>query len=1036
MKRKTAKRINLALCLAILTSALSGCGSPTVGNTQPTVDLNKVQRISYDASKEYEEALEKYNKGVEGVPVIRDDNSLPEKQIALVLQGAEDNVLVERAIELLEDHGMKATFAVTAVEAAEDDNTVKLISQKGHELVDNGLNGNDALDQMTDEEIIYDLTSSRKVFSTLTDFAPDKLLLNSTYYTENVRMAAKACGYAKLISPSSGKYLNGKSFAEEKKAEEYVTRLKTGSILVFKLNGIIDALELDPKVEYKKPAIDKQPTVDANKSVEEDTDVITVLSWVLDALSDQNCTIVKLDKLKALTDEQYVASLVEEKNGVKADEYESLETMENVASLVFKGVPENAGDLDAILEALKESEAGATFFLNEDDIDNYRDSVDKILDGGYSIACRAAPDDDFIGKSIYDIYVKLCSDVRLLQKELSIKARYFMPEGKASDDLRTSCAIAGLAIVPMNEGFRSGKGKISCVDLTKAVDTEKVRGFIKDSKKAGITLVDVTTLIKAANSMPEIDEETLKALREANEGKLASQKIMIYTSEKAMSMIFYGVSNKVVLKDVLSILSSRGYKGTFFVTMEELAGRQEQITDILDAGHEIGVAYIPKEEEENEFDRAAAYIIGAQKYAQWKYETDINLVFQPYGEIRDETKEAVSATGCMLVGHEYALVQSQYQDATSVGDFYGALSEKIDAHRGSVAYFNMNYFTADKELSAEDTTTLLGSLLKRFISGEIASLTYTDVHGQVAPGTSYKVKTFSDLAHSAYVYSPGRGGIGGISNTKNVLGNMATAAEQNNYMAARYIGNPDISDIPGFTDEDKKLFDVDGKVTSNRVIFLTFDDWGYEKDVNELLYVLGKYGVKGNFFVRTNNVHNNPNLLRAIAVEGHLVGSHSNSHMAAWYVEPDGEGNYKYSTLTEEDSAKLRNDIVTSYSILNRYCGDVVVNGRHSLTTIYRPPTLAVSRQGMYQIFDVGYTYIVNGDFSSKDYQAASVDALVHELRHGMDTWYGKATVGNGSCLVMHMSPNAKYTAEALDIMIPEWQSQGYTIARLDDYLR
>jgi hypothetical protein len=29
-----------------------------------------------------------------------------------------------------------------------------------------------------------------------------------------------------------------------------------------------------------------------------------------------------------------------------------------------------------------------------------------------------------------------------------------------------------------------------------------------------------------------------------------------------------------------------------------------------------------------------------------------------------------------------------------------------------------------------------------------------------------------------------------------VLGNMATATEQNNYMAARYIGNPDISDIP------------------------------------------------------------------------------------------------------------------------------------------------------------------------------------------------------------------------------------------------
>ncbi len=1036
MRTIVRKTVDLILCLALLTASLSGCGLPALKSktTNENVDLNKVQRITYDASKEYQEALDKYNEGCESVKIIRDDNTIPEKQIALILQGAEDNVLVERAIELLEDHKIKASFAVTAVEAAEDDNTVKLIKQKGHELVDNGLNGDDALDTMSDEEIIYDLVSSRKVFSTLTDFAPNKLLLNNPYYTGNIRTAAKACGYAKLIAPTPGKYLNAKSFADKEKAGEYAARLSNGSIVVFKLNGIIDALELAPKVEWRKPAIDKQPGVDAEEDKEEETDVIEVLSWFLDALDEQQCKIARLDTLKALTDEEYVASLIERNSGIKADEYTKVETMENVAALAFKGVSDNAEYMDELLDILKESESKATFFINSKDIEEYEATVNKIADGEFSIASRAVADNDFAGKEVADIYESVNSEVRKIQKDLRVKVRYYMPEGKTFDNLSYACAVAGLDIVPFQNGLSTGIGRINCVDLTKEEDLDKLKSFILESGKKKIRIVDVTDLVRTANTIPKIEESTLIALRETNGGKQAYQRNMIYTSEKAMSMIFYGVTNRAVVNDVISILASRGYRGTFFVTVPEMMSCDDQIKLILANGNEIGLAYVPGSDAESDFNTVAEYIMGAQKFAKWKYDIDLNLVFQPYGELTDETKEAVSATGCSLVGHEYALVQSKYQEARDAG-FYNAMSEKIDAHRGSIAYFHMNYFSADKDLAPDSGNTLLGSLLKRFITGEIGSLTYTDVYGQRIAQTSYRVKTFSDLSHTAYCYSPGRGGGAAVFENKNVLGNMATAQEQNSYMASRYIGNPDVSDIPGFTDEDKKLFDVNGKVTNDRVIFLTFDDWGYEKDINELLYVLGKYGAKGNFFVRTNNVANNPNLLRAIAMDGHLVGSHSNTHMAAWYVEPDGKGNYKYKTLTEEDAAKLRNDIVTSYKILNKYCGDVVVGGKRSLTTIYRPPTLAVSRQGMYEIFDVGYSYIVNGDFSTKDYSAATVDDLVHELRHGLNTWYGKATVGNGSCLVMHMSPNAKFTAEALDIMIPEWQSQGYTIARLDDYL-
>ncbi|RKM56897.1 hypothetical protein D6855_14635 [Butyrivibrio sp. CB08] len=1039
MGKNLKKTINLTLCMALIASTLAGCGLfDNIGKkNDASVDLNEVQSISYDATKEYEEALQKFNAGCDGAAVIRDDRSIEDKQISLVLLGTEDTVLTERAMELLEDHKYKASFALTAIEAAEDDEVIKTITTKGHEILDNGLNSTDDPENLSDEDLIYRLAASKKVFSTLMEIGPNKLFLNTTYYPDNVRKAAKACGYDKLISPTSGRFLNGTSFADKTKAEEYVGRLESGSIVVFKLKGAIDTLELSPKLESKNPALDKQP--DAVITTTEDSDekdVITVLSWLLDALDKAEYKLVKLDSFKALTDEEYVASLLENNGDLKAQEYTSVPTLENVGALAFKGVCEDPEDMKDLLKTLSDSRFNATFFLNSDDIAQHRESVDLAVDGGFSMDLRTANTQDYKGKEIYDIYESLGADIRTMHKELMIKPRYLMTEGTTPDNLSYACSISGLGIVPFTEGMKRDPGRISCIDLSKKENVARTKTFITECKKTGYSLVDVTELIKKANKIPEIDEITLKALREENDGRKAAQRNMIYTSEKAMSMIFFGVTNKVVLEDVLGILRSRGYKATFFVTPNELINCDQQINMIMEDGCEIGLAYVSKGEDKDDFNTVASNILGAQQYATWKYGIEPNLVFQPFGTPTDEVKEAISAAGCTFVGHEYALVQSKYQDATDAASFYGQVSSKIDAHRGSIAYFNMNYFTADKDLEEEGANTLLGSLLKRFINGEIRSLTYTDVYGEVAKSTIYKVKTFSALAHTSYCYAPGRTRNNEIADNKNVLANMASAQEQNSYMASRYIGNSDVTVIPGFADSDMKMFDTSGKITEDKVLFLTFDDWGNEKDINELLYVLDKYGVKANFFVRTNNVKGNPNVLRAIAVDGHLVGSHSDTHFEAWNVEKDDEGNYKYSTLSDEDAAKLRKEVVVSYNTLNRYCGDVVVDGKRALSTIYRPPTLAVSREGMYQLFDVGYSYIVNGDFSSKDYQMNSVDELVSEFRYGMKTWHGNVPVENGSCLIMHMSPTAKYTAEALDIMIPEWQSQGYSFARIDDYLR
>ena len=1038
MKTQFLSACRKTIAFILTACLLTGCSLMNRTENQTEVDLDSIQKISYDASEDYEKALSIYEKGCEPAGIIRDDENATDKQIALIIQGTSDRVLTERVLEELENHHVKVTFAATAMDSAEDDETLKLISKKGHDIINNGLYDDVDIETLSDQEMISDFSYSAKVFTTLLDFPIDKMMLNGIFYTDDICQKAYACGFKKVIAPLQGNYLNKGSFKDKEKANEYIARKNGSTILVYKLNGYIGPLEYEPKQEYQKPAIDKQATIKDNEKTEneKEIDTVTVLGWLLDAIDSQDYKLVSLDSLPTKTNEQYISELIEKNMGVKAECYKNAETMESVVGLAFFGVPKDEETADQIVSILNNSNSHATFFVTKKEVEENKDILNVLAQGGFGFATRGTEGTDLLGKDVYSIYEDITAGARSIKKNLSVKCKYYCPSSVINDNILIAAGVAGMDVITPVDESGSIKGDIKLIRMDEDFDISKLESFISSSNTAKLEIVDITSLIKAAKSVPNIGETQLIAMRDANEGKLANERRMVYTSEKAMVMSFYGIENQIVLKDVLGILEKRNYKGTFFVSMKDMLDYPDSISQIIGSGSEIGIAYTVSAEYPDDFDSVASYIIGAQQYLKWKYDVDTKIVCQPYGEISDETKEAVSATGCQLVGHEYSLVHSTYADAKQVKDFYYNNSSKIDPHRGSIVFFHMNCFTADKNLSADAEDTLLGDLVDTFISNKIDALVYTDVYGNRQPSTAYTVKSYSAVNSSACTYAPGRRGNSSIDMNKNVLANMGDDESQTNYMASRYIGNPDVSEIPGFSKAEMAKFDQKGKISSDNVIFLTFDDWGYEKNINELLYVLDKYAVKGNFFVRTNNVSNNPNLLRAIAADGHMVGSHSNTHMPMWSSSVDEMGNYSFESMSEEEAASFRKDIVTSYTVLNRYIGDVSVGGRPSLTTIYRPPTLAVSRIGMYQLYDVGFSYIVSGDISTSDYAAGSVDELVNTLRGGKQMWYGLEKVTGGSCLVMHMSPEAQYTAEALDIMIPEWQAQGYTIARIDDYLR
>lgn len=111
----------------------------------------------------------------------------------------------------------------------------------------------------------------------------------------------------------------------------------------------------------------------------------------------------------------------------------------------------------------------------------------------------------------------------------------------------------------------------------------------------------------------------------------------------------------------------------------------------------------------------------------------------------------------------------------------------------------------------------------------------------------------------------------------------------------------------------------------------------------------------------TENVDKNPNLLRAIAADGHEIASHSDSHVP---LATSKKG--AYHNLTAKETAAMRKDLAKSYQKLNKYVGDVQVGGKKALEAA----------------FDVGFQYAVSGDVSTNDYEQTIFQKYLHDLKY------------------------------------------------------
>lgn len=719
-------------------------------------------------------------------------------------------------------------------------------------------------------------------------------------------------------------------------------------------------------------------------------------------------------------------------------------------NLSFEGLRQKS-TMDYIVQLLKENDIEAEFFVSAKNAAEESDVLTGIIESGYPIGNYGLDSEAYLDQLDRDT---LLSTFVKSQKILSVlcgtQPTSFIGYRTAyTDDVLRCAAAAGLTTAVDNTysvdiwSFSSYSSVLRFVNekpfgsfvsfrildplaiqedaalpnASPAIDKQETVQPDADKVDMSAMSYDESVMLIAGWLIRAVKEATFLSesvdLCEKNAGALADVPEQIHTIAPNVCYLFSNLGNDAELDALLAQLQALDAPSTFFVTYDDLTEHADEIRRIVAAGHALGVAVQPSSEED--VYTVCSEILLCQKHlaSDFGYE-GATLVLQPRETISDLVREAVSAAGASLIVYQTRVVrdsEAAFTDPQQVVD--NVLGTRtVSLMRGHCVYFAMNLY--------QDPTLLAG----------VVSVIQSE-KSVYQPETLYALLNDTD---NLYTYPvPAANLIEGLSTA--IAPGHITSDEQFYDMAYnRYIGTPYINNwrlLPGFTVAEIANINKDGRVYSSlndgRVAYLTFDDWGSDAAITKLLEVLDKYDVKATFFIRTNNIDSNPNLLRAIAAAGHDICSHTNEH---YLLSAPTDQTNLYQALSEEQLNELQQDVLTSWNKLVSIAGDVSFDGKPVVKKLFRSPTLAISKGGMQVVFDLGFDYIVSGSYSSRDYQASSARSLYTLLQSNLQ---------KGAILVMHMSDTADSTAQALDMLLannsrlPE--NRRYAFIRLSESL-
>jgi len=233
--------------------------------------------------------------------------------------------------------------------------------------------------------------------------------------------------------------------------------------------------------------------------------------------------------------------------------------------------------------------------------------------------------------------------------------------------------------------------------------------------------------------------------------------------------------------------------------------------------------------------------------------------------------------------------------------------------------------------------------------------------------------------------------------------NFSELSKLSNTRFSWYYKPADGNGVPTIPSDAAELINKHGGIftgdTSQKVVYLTFDE-GYENGyTSQILDTLKENDVKAVFFVTGPYISKNEDLVRRMLDEGHLVGNHTINH----------------PSLPGVDNKTLEKEL---YGFEQQFMEKFGVGFKYM-----RPPMGEYSERVLAAAQQLGYKTVF-WSFAYRDWEVDKQKGPEHAYNMVMNN------IHNGAVLLLHAVSSDN--AQALDRIIKDIRARGYEIRLLD----
>ena len=192
--------------------------------------------------------------------------------------------------------------------------------------------------------------------------------------------------------------------------------------------------------------------------------------------------------------------------------------------------------------------------------------------------------------------------------------------------------------------------------------------------------------------------------------------------------------------------------------------------------------------------------------------------------------------------------------------------------------------------------------------------------------------------------------------------------------------------------------------SDEKVLYLTFDA-GYENGCTaRILDILSKHHVKAAFFLVGHYMQTNPDLVRRMEAEGHIVANHSMHH-------PD------MTTLSE---AEFAGELTQLEDLYRDITGE-------DLAKFYRPPQGLYSETNLKTAQAMGYQTVF-WSLAYADWDNANQPTAQYALDKLLNRTH------NGAIVLLHST--SATNAAVLDELLTRWEEMGFRFGSLEELFK